>query len=240
MKHPFSTKILPYFTSLTGVVGFRLCAWLFAAMDEKQLLPAKHPAGTALFLLTALVLGVLFVCTRKPVVTAVSQKRLRTFRLFAAFCYILGGLGLICFAFFGHAGKLAKLASFASLAGGVTMVLAAFLKLFGNPLPFALPAVLTVALMLNTVTQCQVWGSVPQLLLYFFPLLASVFLILTAYQKTALTAGKGNAAALLFFSQGAIFFCFVSLCAQQWPLYFGMLFWSAAQLYPCIYSLKEA
>lgn len=240
MKHPFSTKLLPYFTLIAGVTGFQLRAWLFSAMDEKHLLPANHPAEPCLFLLTAIVLGVLFLSTRKLSVRPVSQKRLRSFELFAAFCYVLGGLGLICFAFSGHVVKLAKLAVFASLAGGLMMVLGAVLKLIGKPLPFALPAVLTVVLMLNAVAQCQVWGSVPQLLLYFFPLLASVFLILTAYQKTVLTTGKGNPALLLFFSQAAMFFCFVSLSSQQWPLYLGMLFWSAAQFYPCIYSLKEA
>lgn len=240
MKHPFSAKILPYFTLITGVIGFRLRAWLFSAMDEKRLLPANHPADICLFLLTAVVLGVLFLSTRKPVVRAVSPGKMRSYHIFSAFCYVLGSLGLIVTALSVSTAKLALVATLASLAGGIAMILMVPLKLLGKQLPYGLPAILTLVLMVNTVAQCQVWGAIPQLSVYFFPLLASVFLILTAYHKTLLTAGKGKPALLAFFSQGALFFCFVSLCSDQWPLYFGMLFWAAAQLYPVIFTKKEA
>lgn len=242
MKHPFPSNILPYFTLITGVAGFRLCARLFSDMDEQQLLPTGHPAGTVLFILTAVVLGVLFLATRKISALPVSQKRLRSFRIFAAFCYVLGGLALIATAFADFSSgtvKLASLAILASAAGGLVMTVMAVFTLLGKSIPYGLPAVLTVVLMLDTVAQCQVWGTVPQIEAYFFPLLASVFLILTAYQKTAQTAGKGKPALLAFFSQSAVFFCFVSLCSHQWPLYLGMLFWASAQLYSCIYTLKE-
>jgi hypothetical protein len=240
MKHPFSTKILPYFTLIAGVTGFRLRALLFSAMDEKHLLPANHPADSCLFLLTAIVLGVLFLSTRKLTVRPISHKRLRSFELFAAFCYALGGLGLIAAGLAGYSTKLALPATLASLAGGLDLIVMAFLKLLGKKLPYGLPAVLTVVLMLSTVAQCQSWGTIPQLSVYFFPMMASIFLILTAYQKTAVTAGSGNPTHLAFFSQGALFFCFIALSTEQWPLYLGMLFWAAAQLYPCIYTLKEA
>lgn len=240
MKNPSSTKFLPYFTLIAGVVGFLLRLWLFSAMGENKLLPANHPADTCLFLLTAAVLGVLFLSTRKPAARAVSPGKMRSYHIFSAFCYLLGCLGLIATAFAASTAKLALIATLASLAGGIVMILMALLKLLGKNLPYGLPAILTVVLMINTVAQCQVWGAIPQLSVYFFPLLASVFLILTAYHKTLLTAGKEKPALLAFFSQGALFFCFISLCSDQWPLYFGMLFWAAVQLYPVIFTKKEA
>ena len=80
----------------------------------------------------------------------------------------------------------------------------------------------------------------PQLQEYFFPLLASVFLILSAYHSTTLAAGKGHPRQLAFFSQGALFLCCLSLNSEQGLLYLGMLLWTAVQLYPCIRAKKEA
>lgn len=243
MKHPISAKILPYFTLIAGVAGFRLRVWLFSAMDEKQLLPANHPAGICLYILTAVVLAVLLLTTRKLTARPVSRKKLRSYHIFSAFCYLLGALGLAATAmsgFSGNAIRLGFLVTPAVAAGSLVMLVMAVFKLLGRPLPYGLPALLTVALMLNAVAQCQILGIIPQLQVYFFPLLACVFLILSAYQKTVFAAGKGKPARLAFFSQGAVFFCFVSLQSDQWPLYFGLLFWSAAQLYPLLYTKKEA
>ena len=89
-------------------------------------------------------------------------------------------------------------------------------------LPYWLPAILTVVLMLDTVTQCQIWGAVPQLQIYFFPLLASIFLVLSAYYKTVFAAKQTGTQKLAFCSQGALFFCCLSLNTAQWPLYLGM------------------
>ena len=65
MKHPFRSHILPLFTMGAGGLGFALRLWLFSATDEKGLLPAGHWADAALYLLTALVLGILFLATRQ-------------------------------------------------------------------------------------------------------------------------------------------------------------------------------
>ena len=243
MKHPVSQRILPHFTLAAGVAGFLLRLWLFSRMDEKKLLPAGHPAEVCLYILTAIVLGVAFLAARKVTARPVSRKKLRSYDFWSAFCYVLGALGLAVTALTGFSSgtvKLAFLATLAAAAGGLVMLIMAVCKLLGKALPYGLPALLTVALMVVTVAQCQIWGGVPQLQVYFFPLLACVFLILTAYHKTLLAAGKGKPALLAFFCQGALFFCFVSLLSEQWPLYFGMLFWAAAQLYPVTYTQKEA
>lgn len=240
MKHPFRSNILPFFTMGAGGLGLALRFWLFSATDEKGLLPTAHPADALLYILTALTLGILFLATRQLTPRRVNKKLQGWF---SAAAYALGGLGLILTAILdmsGSAAKLALVATIASLLGGLVMFFMATLKFFRKKLPYWLPACLTVVLMLDTVTQCQVWGAVPQLQEYLFPLLASVFLILSAYYKTALAARQGNLQLLAFFSQGALFFCCLSLNTSQWPLYFGMMFWAAAQLYPCIRTKKEA
>ena len=240
MKHPFHSRILPLFPIAAGAIGLALRVWLFSATDDKGLLPAGHPANYALYLLTAVTLGILFLATRELHSRRISRKFVR---LSGTCAYFLAGLGLLSTAVWvlpGSTIRLARVAMVVSVAGGLVMFYSAFLKLCRKRLPYWLPAMLAVVLMLDTVAQCQAWGTEPQLQVYFFPLMASVFLILSAYQKTAYAAGRGNPKLLAFFSQSALFFCCLSLDTPQWPLFAGMLFWAAVQLYPCILVKKEA
>ena len=240
MKHPFRCHILPLFTMGAGGLGLALRLWLFSQIEENALLPTGHVADAALYILSALTLGILFLATRD-----LTPRRLN--RQFIRICgtgaYGIGGLSLILTAVLklpATNARLAWLAVAASLIGGFAMLYMAVLKLAGKRLPYWLPAILTVVLMLDTVTQCQVWGAIPQLQFYFFPLLASIFLVLTAYHKTVFAAKQTNAKLLAFFSQGALFFCCLSLNASQWPLYLGMMFWAAVQIFPCILTKKES
>lgn len=239
MKHPFRSDILPFFTMSAGGLGLALRIWLFSAIDEKGLLPIGHIADYGLYILTALTLGILFLAARE-----LNPRRINKqfFRLFGAISCLIGGVGLVVTAALDLSRSTARLATMAMVAcaiGALAMFLMAVLRFFRKKPPYWLLAIVTMALMLATVSQCQVWGSVPQLQAYFFPLLASVFLILSAYHATMLAAGRGKPQLLVFFSQGALFLCCLSLNTAQWPLYFGMLFWALAQMYPCILPKKE-
>lgn len=240
MKHPFRSRILPHFTLGAGLLGLVLRIWLFSDIDEKGLLPAGHPADSALYILTALTLGILCLATRELTSRKTSKGILRPV---TACAYVLGGLGLLFDSLLHFSGanvRLAGVAMVGGFLGGIVMLCMAALLFMGKKPVFWMHAVLTVVLMLDTVAQCQVWGAEPQLQAYFFPLLASIFLILTGYQATSLAAGQGKIKLLAFFSQCALFFCCVSLNTAQWPLYLGMLFWAAVQFFPCILPQKEA
>jgi hypothetical protein len=240
MKHPFHCNILPYFTMGAGGLGLALRLWLFSAVDEKGLLPKGHPADGALYILSALVLGILFLATRQLARRHIRAKQVRMLRILAC---VAGGLSLVIIAFSAHSGSVIRLEGTAKvirILGGLVLLVKALLAAAGKKSPYWLTALLTMALVANTVAQCQVWGSVPQLQEFFFPLLASVFLVFSAYYKTTLLAGQDSARKLAFFSQSALYFCCLSLNAEQWPLYLGMLFWAAVQLYPCILKKKEA
>ena len=239
MRHPFRSHILPFFTLGAGGLGLVLRFWLFAGIDEKGLLPVGHFADFALYILTALTLAILFLATRELSPRPISKKALR---IYGAAGYSMGGIGLILTALLQHTSGTARLgwlAMAASIIGGLAMFFMAALKYARKRLPYWLPAILTIVFMLNAVVQCQIWGAVPQLQFYFFPLLAWIFLILSAYNKTTFAAKQGNPKLLAFFSQSAVFFCCLSLNTTQWSLYFGMLLWACLQLYPCILTKKE-
>ena len=126
------------------------------------------------------------------------------------------------------------------MIGGITLLAMAILMFLRKEISYGFGAILTVCLILYTVTNCKSWGTVSQLQEYFFPLMAAIFLILSAYHFTLLSASQGKPQQLAFFSQGALFFCCVCLNTGQWPLYLGMLCWAAVQLYLCIPAQKEA
>ena len=232
MKSPFHSHILPLFAVFSGLLGLLLRIWLFSAIDEKGLLPAGHFAGYALFVVSAIAIAVVFLasCNLSP-----RLLRKRTIRTFNILAYFAGGMGLILNAVFilsKSPVRLALVSTVTSLLGGIVMFLIAYLYKASKQIPYLLPAAVTVALMLDAVAQCQVWGSLPQLQEYFFPLMASIFLILTGYERTLFAARKPRPSVLAFYSQTAVFFCIVSLNSPQWFLYLGMLFWAAVQIFP--------
>ena len=240
MKQHFRSHILPVFPVAAGALGLLLRIWLFSAIDEKGLLPANHIADTLLYILTAVTMGVLFLATRNPVPRPI---RKGVSRLSGILGCVTGALGLLCSGFslfFGNAQRFSGIAAIACIAGGLALLVMATLKILRKQISYGFFAVLTACLMLDTIASCQTWGTVSQLQEYFFPLMASIFLILSAYHATFLAAGQGKPKQLVFFSQSALFFCCICLNTTHWPLYLGMLFWAASQLYPCIRKQKEA
>lgn len=240
MKHPFRSHLLPWFPLGAGILGLALRLWLFSAIDEKGLLPTGHIADPLLYLLTGLTLGILFLSTRELLPKQFSKE---FYRLSGIIACLLGALGL-CYSSILEITtatvRIPQIVAMIRIIGGVTLLCMALLRYFHKKVPYWANAVITVVLMLHAVSQCRIWGSTPQLQEYFFPLLASVFLILTAYQATAVSAGQEKVKLLAFFSQGAAFLCCLSLNTAHWPMYLGMLFWAAAQIIPCIRTKKEA
>ena len=211
MNNPFRSHILPRFTVAAGILGLLLRIWLFSATDARDLLPDGHFAGILLHILSAIVLLILFLSTRT---LAPRRVRREFIRLSSTYSYLLGGLGLALNAAFKlsiSSVKLAWLATATSLIGTFVMVGMAFLCFSRKRIPYMFSAFITIVIALETIAQCQVWGAEPQIQKYFFPLLASIFLILSAYHKTLHAAGQPVAKQLVFFSQGALYFCILSI-----------------------------
>lgn len=231
MKHPFRFSILPYFTLGAGGLGLVLRLWLFSAVDSKNLLPVNHPADPLLYILSAVVLGILFLATRIPKPLPGGKK---VHRILCGICYVVAAAALLftgCSGFFTSTGILETLASAAYLVGAAAALVMAALTYYKKRLPFGLMAVFTAVLMLTTISLCRKWGIEPQLQVYFFPLMASVFTVLSAYQRTALTIRAGKLHLFTFFNQSALFFCLVSCLSANRLVYFGLACWTMAQFY---------
>lgn len=225
--------LLPVFTLIAGLLGLVLQLTLYlTGFDEKGLLVTGHPAGVFLYILTALVLLALLLMVR-------SLNDIRKYsRLFPA--SLLSAIG--CFA--AAAGivltavtEILKQHSFftilstvVALAAAAGLVLVGLCRRKGLCPDFGPHALLTVYFMIHLIAQFRVWSAEPQVLLCFFPLLSSIFLMLTAYHATCLDAQRGHRRWYAFCNQAALFFCCVSLVSSNWLFYLSMALWVGTNL----------
>lgn len=240
MKNVFRPAILPWFTLACGGLGLGLRIWLFQGMDEKGLLPAGHVASVFIFVLTALVLLTLFLCVR-PLRPMSKYSRLFPAGIRRAVGCAAGAAGVVCAGVYQYAGNVGLLGSLTlalAIVSGVCLLVMAWLRLQGRRPSFWLHTVPTVFLMLYTVCRCRVWGSEPQLQMYFFQLLASVFLMLTSYYLSVLDTQKGSRQWLVFFSQAALFCCCLCLNGEHMLFYLGMILWLTLDM--CSVTVKSA
>lgn len=233
MKQLFHHRILPLFTILAGGLGLALRLWLFSTgVDEKGLLISAHPANSLIFILTALVLLVLFLTTKDikhtpPLKVLFPRSFAAAFGCFAAAAGILAAditeyltirdtVSLVCCVL--------------GLIAAAALVFAGVCRLQGKHPAYLFHAAVTIYFVLHLVLQFRVWSPEPELQRYAFPLFASVFLMLTAYHRATLDAQTGKRRAFVFCSQAALFFCMISLNGQDWLFYLTMAAWTATGL----------
>lgn len=239
MNKIFKSTLLPVFTLICGLVGFGLRLWLFGAgMDEKGLLVAGHPAGILIWILTAIVIAVVALGVRK-LMPIDKYHQLFPASIFAGIGCMLGAAGILYVnirEYLQVRDTITLVTLILGLLAAVALVLLGGCRWQGKRPAFWLQSVVTVYFMLHLVSQYRLWSAESQLQVYFFPLLASVFLMLTAYHGAVLDAEKGSRRWYVFGSQCALFFCCLSLQGPSWPFYLTMALWLGTGL--C--SLKPA
>jgi len=220
-------KSLPLLVLVSGLAGLALRIWLFASEDARGLLPAGHPAGILCFILTAIVLLALFLGTRSLRPFSNYSQLFPASVLHAVGCFagVSGFLYALTTEFFSGLGALPLITATVGLIAVGCLGFTGIFRLKGLRPSFLLYGAVTVFLMLYTVCQCRHWNSEPQVAVFFFPLLASVLLMLTGYYHTVLALQKGSRRWFAFCSQAALFFCLLSLNDRNWPFYLGMALW---------------
>lgn len=214
MKLFVNPRILPYFTHLAGVLGFALHIWLRATgIDEKNLYIESHPALILMFILTAVVLPVLYLAVQ-PL-----QPQNKYHKLFPV--SPLSGLGSAAAALgigwcairdvLGNGDLITSLTLVAGIAACACLLFTGYCRSKGAQPNFRLYAVIAVYMMLRAACVCRLWSRETQMVAYFFPLLASVFLVLCTYQHTVLACKKGSSRRFVLTNQIALFFCWLSV-----------------------------
>lgn len=229
----FRPRILPYMTLIAGAVGFLLRLGLQnTGIDEKGLLVPYHPAGILLYILTAFFMVALFLCVR-PLKGVSRYSKLFPKSMLSAVGCVLGAAGILYTALeqaFGQPDVLTILSALVAVGAAVCLVRVGMYRQKGTHPSFWHHTIVTVYFMLQLICQYRYWSPEPQFLLYFFPLLSSIFLTLTAYQATCLDARKGRRRWYAFFNQAALYFCFVGLVSEYWVFYLAMGLWTGTNL----------
>ena len=231
MKHPFTLRILPWFSLGMGGIALALRSWLYASgTDDKGLILPSHPALILSFVLSALFLGLLVLCVL-PVKKAVPYRKIYPRSKLCAAGSVLGALGIVATALplvTIPKNMIGLVCGFAGLIAAVALVLCGWCRWMGKKPSYYLHGIVTVFLLLGCICQYRTWSTEPQFGTYFFQLLAWVLLMLYSYQRTAADAGSGNLQALTFTGQAALFFCLATLPDGNRFFYLTMALWCAA------------
>ncbi len=215
-----------------GLVGFGLRTWLFkTGIDGRGLLMTDHPAHILILVLMGLVMAVLAVCALQ------CPKQLRRplpASMVAFWGCMVAAVGIL----------LANVLELATASDGVTVacsvmgVLAAFGFFYmgirrksGHRGSMASFTLIIIYYMTHLIQQYRMWSAQSQLQVYFFPLMASVFLMLFAYHRAGLDVNGKSFRRYIFFNQAALFCCLLSLNSDSWLFYLAMAVWAATDLH---------
>ena len=238
MKRFSRLDLFPWLPLAMGLIGIYLRCLLFDAADPDGMLPIGHPADSLCYLLLAAALALCFFLIW-PLSPAEKSTQLFPDSRIAAIGGILGAVGIGCSAFF--ADKNNALFLFVIILGTISAIclgVAAYLRLHGihhNCLLHAIPA---VYFMVRTIAFCQKWGTEPQLQLYFFNILASLFILIACYYRAELDVRNESCKKYLFFSQAALFCCCMCLNGTDWLFYLSAILWLATDR--CVLKSAQA
>ena len=229
MKKILKPDLLPLLVLAAGVIGMLLQLWQYVGgTDEKGLILRGHISAILLGILTVLVLVLILLGTWN--LREGNQYRYN----FPASLSGCVGAGMAAVMILVTAvGNLVTwkdllilVTGIVGLLAGAAMVVICAGRLRGRQVSFLFPLVVCVFLMLHLICQYRVWSGEPQLLSYCYPLLATVCVMLSAYQDAAFAGNWGNRRAHAALHLAAVYFCWVSLIGDHTPLfYFAMGAW---------------
>lgn len=230
MKLSFEPKRIPLLLGTAGLAGFGLRCWLSATgVDASGLLMPRHPAGTLLLLLSAVALLTLFLHARALTGSAAYGKLFPRSVTAAVGCgvAVIGVLYSGAYEAIHSRDSIAIIAGIASIPAAVSLSFLCFCRLKRvRPNP-VFSGCITLYFVLHLISQYRGWSAQPQVMVYLFPLLASVFLMLGSYYRTSLDTGNSCLQQYVFFQYGAMFFCCLSLQGTLLPYYLSMAIWAA-------------
>ena len=223
MKKYLKPDLLPLLALATGMIGMLLQLWQYVGgTDEKGLILRGHISAILLLILTVIVLALILLGTWN-----LREGNLYRFNFPASVPGCVGA-GLAAVMIFVTAvgdiiawrDVLILVTGLVGLAAGASMVFICLGRLRGRQVSFLFHLVVCVFLMLHLICQYRVWSGEPQMLSYCYPLLATVCVMLSAYQDAAFAGNFGNRRAHAALHLAAVYFCCLSLIGDHTPLFY--------------------
>lgn len=237
MNRSHKPGLFPCFSILTGAVGFALQCLLFSSADNKGLLPENHFAEIMCYFLLALTLIVCWSWVQ-GISPSGAGNNLFPASVPAALGAALSAVGIGYTSFQMDATGMLRFALpvLGLLSAGALMV-SAYCRLRGEKTNFLYYSILCAYFIFRTLISCKQWGTEPQLQQFFFPLLASIFLLIACYYRTELDISRTHYRRYLFFGQSAVFCCLLCLNKEDWVFYLSAGLWLTTDL--CVLPAKN-
>lgn len=221
------TGWFPWVSLMTGSVGLALRCWLLSSTDGNGLLPAFHIAGAISLLLLLFTVGLTVWHLRKASPSHAYRHLFPPSTLAAAGTAVgAAGLGISAFTVeaTGMLGTLLPLLGILSIGA---LLYASYCRLIGLRPNCLLHGIMVIYILFRILTCCRIWGSEPQLQLYLFPMLGSLFLLLACFFRAEADAMTGDYRKYLFFGQASLFCCIMCLPGDDWLFYLSAAVWLA-------------
>lgn len=238
MKLPFTCRHVALLCTGSGLLGLLMRLWLFAARDHKGLIRPGHFADIVTYLLLAGVMALLILYVRQ-IPHAQRYQKLFPANLIGSVGCLVGGVCLLLHAVIAtiQCTPLALIALPFAICGAAGLLLLAYFRKSGTR-PNVLLLIAPIAyLIVHTILQVRLWSNETQPTVYFFPLMAALFLMLAVYYHASAILRQRDLRPLVFFSCGAIFLCCVAI-RQEPVFYLGMAAWLACDC--CTIPLQRA
>lgn len=220
-------RFLPNIALLGGLLAAALRFWLYTkGMDDKGLLLVGHPAHYLIWVVTAVVLPLLFIGSRALKDGNKFRSNFPADPISAAGC-IIAAAGVFYDALGHFGGDGLQLASgILGIFSAAALIFIGFCRLKGRYPSVIFNTFICLYLMMTLVALYRVWSAAPQLQDYIFPLTGCIATMLACYHDAAFAVNFGSRKAHTFFHAAAVFLCLASLPHNSsWPFYLTLAVW---------------
>lgn len=234
MRKILHPKFLPILVPVASLLGLLLRIWTLGGGHNAAGLYAPQPlAWTLLWIVTAATLALIFAITRRLKNPGRFSDNFPASPLGAAGC-ALAGLSVIysCLTTLVSATDLlATLTGILGLVSAAALLLSAVIRYQGKKPHFAIHAIVCLFFALRVFDRCKHWSNLTQTGTFLFQFLASICVMLAAYQLCCFDVNLGNRKSSLFWSLSAVYFCVLALPIGDDPFFYGgMLLWLMTNL----------
>lgn len=229
MNRSLTNKILPWLAPVLGLLGMAAMWAQFAfGTDERGLLIPFHPTTTIVWLLTIVMAASLLLILRNMEDTAGYLRLFPDSRAAAlgTLCAAIGILATAVESLTAMNEPVRIISGLLKIIAGIALIYLAWCRWKNVRGSFLAWAAVTAYMLLRVMFEYRAWSTQPELMQFFFPLLASVLMVLAMYHRTAFCVKLGSRSQFLFFSQFGAFCCLLALPAVPAPFYAGMAIWA--------------
>lgn len=234
MKKTIRTHLITILTLLAGGIVFGLHLWVDSTEDARGLLQSGHASVWLLLGFLALTLtGLLLLCRKLPGTCRFPASPV------GAVCAVIAAAGLLFADIqeFRNSDELLVALNFAlGILAALSLCWLGLSRLQGNGGRLIPQVILNIYFALHLIVQYRSWSGEPQILLYCFPLLASVFLLLQCYHRSMLTFAGTDLRRYTFLKHAALLFCCCAI-PENGIFYGSMVLWTASDL--CVPYVKK-